>query len=98
MEGKWNQIEDIYCNTANNTIEYLRSTDKTWLTWRIKEKEIKKSARHDKIAHVDNIALKVKTDAERGEISTFYRLTKQFCRHTNASVSIVKDKEGNRIL
>ena len=28
-------------------------------------------------------------------MSTVYRLTKQLSRHTKASVSIVKDKEGN---
>ena len=127
MEGKLNQIKDVYCNTANNTLGYLMSTDQTWLstdTWRrikerktikskilntkskriqerlqleysIKDKEIKKSARHDKRADVDNIAIKVETAAERGEMSKFYRLTKQLCRHTKASVSIVKDKEGN---
>ena len=80
MKGKWNQIKDVYCNTAKNTIGYPRSTDKTWLstdTWRgikerknikskilntkskriqerlqleysIKDREIKKNARHDK--------------------------------------------------
>ena len=120
-------IEDVYCNTANNTLGYLRSTDKTWLstdTWRkieerktikskilntkskrtqellqleysIKDKEIKKSARHYKRVHVDNIAMKVETAAERGEMSTVYRPTKQLCRHTKACESIVKDKEGN---
>ena len=39
--------------------------------------------------------MKVETAAERGDMSTVYRLTKQLCRHTHASVSIVKDKEGN---
>ena len=37
VEGKWNQIMDVYCNTAKNTLGYLRSTDMTWLstdTWR----------------------------------------------------------------
>ena len=37
VEGKWNQIKDVYCNTANNFLGYLRSTDMTWLstnTWR----------------------------------------------------------------
>ena len=29
VEGKWNQIKDVYCNTAKNTLGYLRSTDKT---------------------------------------------------------------------
>ena len=66
------------------------------LEYSIKDKEIKKSARH-KRAHVDNIAMNVETAAERGEISTVYRLTKQLCRHTKTSVSIVKDKEGNHL-
>ena len=130
MEGKWNQIKGVYCNTAKNTLGYLKSTDKTWLstnTWRriegrktikskilntkskriqerlqleysIKDKESKKSARHDKRAHVDNIAMKEETATKRGEMSTVYRLTKQLCRHTKASVSIVKDKEGNPLI
>ena len=41
--------------------------------------------------------MKVETTAERGEISTVYRLTKQPCRHTQASVSIAKDKEWNTV-
>ena len=43
---------------------------------------------------MDNIAMEVETAAERGEMNTVYRLTKQFCRH---SVSIIKDKEGNHL-
>ena len=89
-------------NTVNNTIGYLRSTDKTWLSidtrrrieerktikskilntkskriqerlqsvYIIKDKEIEKSARHDKRAHVYNIAMKVETAAKREEMST----------------------------
>ena len=41
--------------------------------------------------------MKVKTAEERGEMSTIYRLTKQLCRHTKASVNIVKDKEENSL-
>ena len=33
VEGKWNQIKDVYCNTAKNTLGYLRSTEKTWLAY-----------------------------------------------------------------
>ena len=47
VEGKWNQIKGIYCNTVNNTLGYRRSTDKTWLstdTWRrIEERKAIKS-------------------------------------------------------
>ena len=40
VEGKWNQIKDVYCNTANNTLGYLMSTDMTCIsydTWRRNE-------------------------------------------------------------
>ena len=37
-----------------------------------------------------NIAMKVET---AGEVSTVYRIAEQLCRDTQASVSIVKDKE-----
>ena len=97
VERKWNQIKDVYCNTAKNTLGYMKSIDQTWLstdTWRrieerktikskilntkskiiqerlqleysIKDKEIKKSARHNKKAYVDNIAMKVLQREER---------------------------------
>ena len=53
------------------------------------------SFRHDKRAYVDNIAMQVETSTERGVMSTVNILTKQLCRHTQASVSIANDKEGN---
>ena len=42
-----------------------------------------------------NIVMNVETAAERGEMSTVYRLAKQLCRHIQASVSIVKNKDRN---
>ena len=54
-----------------------RIQERLHLEYSIKDKEIKKIARHDKRAHVDNGAMKVEAAAERGEISIVYRLTKQ---------------------
>ena len=84
----WKRIEER--KTKSKRIQ-----ERLQLEYSIKDKEIKKSARHDKRTHMDNIGKKVETAAERGEMSTVYRLTKQLCRHTKASVIIVKDKEGN---
>ena len=92
----WRRIEErksIKSKIINTKSKIIQ--ERLQLEYSIKDKEIKKSARHDKRAYVDNIAIKVETAAERGETSTFYRLTKQLCRHTQASVSMVKDKEGN---
>ena len=85
-------IKSTILNTKSKIIQ-----ERLQLEYSIKDKEIKKSARHDKRAHVDNITMKVETAAERGELSTVYRLIKQLCRHTKANVSIVKDKEGNHM-
>ena len=63
MEGKWNQIKDVYCNTAKNTLGYLRSTDKTWLstdTWRrIEErKTIKSYHMYNQLSSCNSLTMK----------------------------------------
>ena len=62
-----------------------------------KDKEIKRSARQDKRAYVDKLAEKAETAAQKSELSTVYRITKQLCRHTKVAASIVKDKDGNAL-
>ena len=62
-----------------------------------KDKEIKRSARQDKRTYVDKLAEKAETAAQKGELSTVYRITKQLCRHTKVAASIVKDKDGNAL-
>ena len=61
-----------------------RIQERLQLKYRIKDKEIKKSVRHDNITHVDNIAMNVETAAESGEMSTVYRLTKQLLLSTHS--------------
>ena len=62
-----------------------------------KDKEIKRSARQDKRAYVDKLAEKAETAAQKSELSTVYRITRQLCRHTKVAASIVKDKDGNAL-
>ena len=83
-------IKSKILSTKSNIIQ-----GRLQLEYSIKDKEMKKSARHDKRAHVDIVAMKLEIAAERGEISTVYRLAKQLCRYTQASESNVNDKEGN---
>ena len=65
-------IKSTIFNTKSKRIQ-----ERLQLEYSIKDKEVKKTARHDKRAHVDNIAMKMDTATERGEMSTVYRLTKQ---------------------
>ena len=60
-----------------------------------KDKEMKRSARQDKRAYVDKLAEKAETVAQKSELSTVYRITKQLCRHTKVAASI--DKDGNAL-
>ena len=62
-----------------------------------KDKEIKRSTRQDKRGYVDKLADKAETAAQKGELSTVYRITKQLCIHTKVAASIVKDKDGNAL-
>ena len=62
-----------------------------------KDNEIKRSARQHKRAYVDKLAEKWETAAQKGELSTVYRITKQLYRHTKIAASIVKDKDGNAL-
>ena len=49
----------------------------------------------DRRAYVDKLAGKAETAAQKSELTTVYRITKQLCRHTKVAASIVKDKNGN---
>ena len=46
--------------------------------------------------YVNKLAEKAETAAQKGELSTVYRITKQLSRHTKVVVAgMVKDKNGN---
>ena len=67
------------------------------LAYKNKNHEVKKSARRDKRAFVEELANEAELAASRGELSTVYKITKQLCgKNSNPSLP-VKDKHGNNI-
>ena len=79
----WRRIEErktIKSKILNTKSKIIQ--ERLQLGYIIKDKVIKKSARHDKRADVDNIAMRAETAAQKGGIRTIYRLTKQIYRHT----------------
>ena len=60
----------------NSQHQVFKIKERLQLKYSIKDEEIKKSARHDKTANVDNIVMKVETTAENGDMNTVYRLAK----------------------
>ena len=74
--GERKTIKSKILNTKSKGIQ-----DHLQKEYSSKDKEIKRSARQDKRAYVDKLAEKAETAAQKGELSTVYRITKQLCRH-----------------
>ena len=94
----WKRIEErktIKSKILNT--KSMRIQERLQKEYSSKDKEIKRSARQDKRAYVDKLAEKAETAAQKSELSTVYRITKQLCRHTKVAASIVKDKDGNAL-
>ena len=95
----WKRIEEMktikskILNTKSKRIQECLQKE-----YSSKDKEIKRSARQDKRAYVDKLAEKAETAAQKGELSTVYRITKQLCRHIKVAASIVKDKDENALI
>ena len=62
--------------------------------YRAKHVEVKREIKNDKQNFMDGIAEKAQGAADRGEISTLYKLTNQICSAQDFSCPPVKDKSG----
>ena len=65
--------------------------------YKSKDKEVKKSARNDKRAFVENMAGEAEQAAARGDMGTVYKITKQLSGSYNNCSTPVKDKNGNTL-
>ena len=62
--------------------------------YRDKDKQIKRSARKDKRAYLEDQATEAERAAARGQLSTVYKITKQLCKTSSKQIVPVKDKSG----
>ena len=84
----WKRIEErktIKSKIINTKSKRIQ--ERLQLEYSNKENGIKRSSWSDRRAHMGNDAMCVEMAAERCEMSTVYRLTKQFCRHTQAGLN-----------
>jgi hypothetical protein len=65
--------------------------------YRNKDKEVKKSARRDKRAFIEEVAEEAEQAARRGDMGTVYKTTKKLCGQNSSHAGPVKDKQGNTI-
>ncbi|CAH1248758.1 Hypp8389 [Branchiostoma lanceolatum] len=62
--------------------------------YRNKNKEVKRSARRDKRAYVEELASEAERSATRGELIKVYRITKTLCNQNSACSVPIKDRQG----
>lgn len=75
---------------------YIKTCNGAHKSERLKERlRIQKSARRDKVKHLEDLANKAETATSRQEMSTVYMITKWVCGNTNHNIKpSVMDKEG----
>ena len=74
-----------------------RQIQRTQQEYKIRDREVKQSARKDKRNFIETLANEAEEAAEKREFGTVYKITKQLCgNNTNHSMP-VKDREGKVI-
>lgn len=90
--GKRRTLKKQLLNTKTTRLQNQVQAD-----YRVKDKEVKKSARQDKRAFIDKMADEAEQAAARGELSIVYKITKQLCGSSNNQGGPVKDKDGKTL-
>ncbi|XP_055997977.1 uncharacterized protein LOC130047325 [Ostrea edulis] len=72
-----------------------RLQEQMQISYREKDKEVKRSARKDSRMHLDNLAKRAEHAASHGEMSVVYKITKQLCGKNTTQPALVKDKDGH---
>ena len=95
-DNTWNKIEERkeikkkILNQNNSSEE----TDRLKTQYSQKDRVVKKSARKDKIKFIDDKAEEAQNAANRGDLNTVYKITKQLCSKSKSDNVPVKDKDG----
>ncbi len=74
-----------------------RLKEQVQTAYKNKDKEVKRSARNDKRAFIDELAGEAEQAAARGDLSAVYKITKRLCGSNKNHSAPVKDKDGNNI-
>ena len=96
--GTWQRIKerkDLKARMLNTKSPRLRAQVQN--EYKIKECEVKKSARNDKRNFVDQLAREAEDAANRGELSTVYKITKKLCGKMTNKTTPLKNKDGSNI-
>ena len=97
--GIWQKIEERKQLKARMlSTKSPRLQEQAQEAYKMKNREVKKSARNDKRAFAEELASEAECAAARGEISAVYKITKQLCGKNTSQSAPVKDKDGNNLI
>ena len=74
-----------------------RQIERTQQEYKIRDREVKRSARKDKRNFIKNLASEAEEAAEKKDFGTVYKITKQLCGNITNHSMPVKDKQGQMI-
>ena len=94
----WDEIETRRKLKEKLLSAKTRSTKEQAIqTYRDQNRKVKRSARADKRAYIEELATQAEQAARRGDSSTVYKITKQLCGCNTRQAPPVKDEDGNII-
>lgn len=76
-------------------IKSQRLLEKTKMSYKNKDREVKRSARKDKRVFVEHLASEAEKAAAYGNLGTVYKITKRLCGRCTNQTTHVMDKNGN---
>ena len=92
----WKKVEErkeikakMLCTKSPRLLERIQEA------YREKDRQVKKSAKRDKKAFVEDMADRAEQAAARGEMSHIYNITKKLSGKYTSQSAPVKDKDGN---
>ncbi|KAL9953192.1 hypothetical protein ACROYT_G040569 [Oculina patagonica] len=96
--GTWKKIEERKKLKAKAlSTKSLRVQQQVQKAYKMKDKEVEKSARNDKRAFAEELAGEAERAAARGEMSAVYKITKRLCGKNINQSAPVKNNDNNNL-
>ena len=88
----WKKIKEKILNADSS-----RQVNRTHQGYKIQERVVKRSVRKDKTNFIESLASEAEDAAEKGELSTVHKISKQLCCNNTNRTMPVKDEPGKVI-
>ncbi|KAL1267682.1 hypothetical protein QQF64_033045 [Cirrhinus molitorella] len=92
----WQKIEErkqLKAKLLN--LKSQRLIEKATLSYKNKDREVKRSARRDKRVFAENLAREAEKAAAFGNLGAVYKISRQLCGNHTIQNTLIRDKKGN---